>query len=287
MQKQGTLIFFGAHPDDESFGIGTTLAFYTLHGIRVFYVCSTGGEEGTVSPERMSGYSSIAELRRDELIAAGKALGLTDIIRLGYRDSGMAGAESNKHPEALVIAPIDQVAGRMVSIIRRLKPDVVITHDANGSYGHPDHIATHNAVVKAFYTAADPHQFTKAGPAFQPAKLYFSVRPHGFMKIAVKLMPLFGQDPHHFGRNRDIDLTQRMMVEYPVHAIVRATEEARAVRARAAACHASQGGGQMRRNRPFLMRITEALSRKQDYFMREYPAPTRHLEKDLFEGVIK
>ena len=67
------------------------------------------------------------------------------------------------------MAPIEKVAALIVRIMRDLKPDVVITHDAGGGYGHPDHIATHNAVVKAFYAANDPEQFPEAGPVFQPA----------------------------------------------------------------------------------------------------------------------
>ena len=284
MSKQGILMFFGAHPDDETFGMGATLALYVLRGVKVFYVCSTRGEVGTVAPELMKGYASIGDLRWDELKCAAQALGLADIIYLGYRDSGMPGSEDNKHPDALAMAPVEQVAGRIVKIIRELKPDVVVTHDAGRGYIHPDHIATHNATVKAFYAAGDSSQYPEAGPAFQPRKLYFGVRPFGFMRLMIKLMPLFGQDPHHFGRNGDIDLTERMKVEYPVHAVIRAGKEAREIRARAVACHASQLGGMPRRG-PLLLRVAEALRRKQDCFMREYPPPTRHREKDLFEGV--
>ena len=100
----------------------------------------------------------------------------------------------------------------------------------------------------------------------------------------IKLMALFGHDPHHFGRNKDVDITKTMGVEYPFHAIIRQTTQAREIRNKAAACHASQGGGQPRRG-PLLLRINEMFRRQQDYFMREYPPPTRRLEKDLFEGL--
>jgi LmbE family N-acetylglucosaminyl deacetylase len=205
MTKQKTLIFFGAHPDDETFGIGATLAQYVLSGTKVYYVCSTRGEAGTVDPEYMQGYNTIADLRSAEMQGAEKALGLAGVIYLGYRDSGMTGSADNKNPASLVAAPVEEVATRMVKILRELKPDVVITHDAGGGYGHPDHIATHNAVVKAFYAVNDAKQISTADPVFQPAKLYFSVRPPGFMKVVIKLMPLFGQNPHKFGRNKDID----------------------------------------------------------------------------------
>jgi LmbE family N-acetylglucosaminyl deacetylase len=288
MNRQKTLVFFGAHPDDETFGIGATLAQYAASGVRVYCVCSTRGEAGTVDPEYMSGYATIGDLRSAEMKCAAQVLGLADVIYLGYRDSGMPGSPDNKHPQALAIAPIEEVAGRMVKIIRQLKPDVVITHDPGAGYGHPDHMATHEAAVAAFYAAGDPAKYPEAGPTFQPAKLYFGVRPHGSMRLMVRLMPLFGQDPHHMGRNRDIDATKMLDAEYPVHAVIRPSKKAMEIRRRAAACHASQGGGGPPRagQGPFwLFRLMEKLRRQQDYFMRAYPPPTRHREKDLFEGV--
>ncbi len=285
MSGQKTLVFFGAHPDDETFGMGSTLAQYVLGGVKVYVVCVTGGEAGTVDPEYMVGHATIADLRSAEMKRAAQALGLAGVVYLSYRDSGMLGTPDNKYPNALAMAPIDEVAGKMVKIIRELKPDVVITHDAGGGYGHPDHIATHNATVKAFYAANDPQQYPEAGAPFQPFKLYFGIRPLGYMKFVIKLMPLFGQDPHRFGRNKDIDLTKAISVEYPVHAVVRLNKEAVKIRNKAAACHASQGGARPRQGPFRLMQFFEKLRGQRDYFMRDYPPPTRRREKDLFEGV--
>lgn len=286
MNKQKTLIFFGAHPDDESFGMGSTLAQYAISGAKVYYVCSTGGEEGTVDPQYMKGYATIEQLRQAELKCAARELGLAGVVYLRYRDSGMRGSESNKLPNALAMAPLEEVAGRMAKIIRELKPDVVLTHDAGGGYGHPDHVATHDATVKAFYAAGDPAQYPASGPAFQPRKLYFGVRPRGLSKMMVKLMPLFGQDPKRFGRNKDIDLTRMIRVQYPVNAVISLSKQAIDIRNKAAACHASQGGG---RHRPGLFRILQIIEKLQgqkDYFMRAYPPPTSlRREKDLFDGV--
>jgi N-acetyl-1-D-myo-inositol-2-amino-2-deoxy-alpha-D-glucopyranoside deacetylase len=286
MYQNKTLIFFGAHPDDESFGVGATLAQYAAKGVKVYYVCSTGGEEGTVEPHFLKGYGSIKELREHELKDAAKALGLAGVLYLGYRDSGMRGAESNRHPDALASAPIDKVAGRIVKIIRELKPDVVITHDAGGTYGHPDHIATHEGTRKAFFAANDPNQYPEAGPPFQPGKLYFLARTRKLMKAMVKLMPLFGRDPHHFGRNGDIDLTVMTADDPPIHAVVRLNQESVESRSRAVASHPSQSSGP--RNRPGLFRMMELIQKLQgprDNFTRAYPTPTRHREKDLFEGL--
>jgi LmbE family N-acetylglucosaminyl deacetylase len=287
MNKQKVLIFFGAHPDDETFGMGSTLAQYANSGVKVYCVCSTRGEAGTVDPELLKGYASIADRRTAELKAAAEALGLAGVIHLGYRDSGMRGSPDNKHPDSLAMAPLEDATARMVKIIRELKPDVVITHDAGGGYGHPDHIATHNAAVAAFHSPNDAKQYPEAGPAFQPAKLYFGVRPRSMMKLMVRLMPLFGQDPRHAGRNRDIDFTRTTGVEYPIHAQIRLKKKSILIRNKAASCHASQGGGQTRRGPFRILRIVERLRGRaqRDYFMREYPPPTKHREKDLFEGV--
>ena len=96
MNKQKTLVFFGAHPDDESFGIGSTLAQYAASGVRVYYVCSTGGESGTVDPKYLKGNTSIKQLRSAEMRCAAEVLGLAGVYDLGYRDSGMRGSESKR-----------------------------------------------------------------------------------------------------------------------------------------------------------------------------------------------
>jgi N-acetyl-1-D-myo-inositol-2-amino-2-deoxy-alpha-D-glucopyranoside deacetylase len=280
-----SMIFFGAHPDDESFGIGSTLAQYADAGVSVYYVCSTGGEVGTVAPGYLKRYGTVAGLRAAELACAARELGLAEVIYLGYRDSGMRGAESNRHPDAMAAAPIEEITGRVVKIMRRIRPEVVITHDAGGGYGHPDHVATHHATVRAFSAAGDPAQYPDAGPAFQPRKLYVAVRPRGVMKLVVRLMPLFGQNPRRFGRNKDIDLTRMLGVDYPVHAVVRLSKQAVAKRNRAAACHASQGGGRFPQGPFRILRIIEMVRGPRDYFMRVIPAPTnRRKEKDLFAG---
>ena len=286
MNKQKTLVYFGAHPDDESFGVGSTLAPYAAAGVKVYYVCSTGGEMGTVAPKYLEGYKTINELRAAELKCAAQVLGLTGVFYLGYRDSGMRGSAGNKHPDSLVVAPIEEIIERAVRIIREIKPDVVMTHNVDGGYGHPDHIATHKATVKAVYAAGDPAQYPEAGPIYLPSKLYFGVRSRKLMKMMVRLMTLFGQDPHHFGRNGDVDLTKITSVKYPIHAVIRLKKQAIGIRNKAVACHVSQNDG---RRRPGLFRIIGIIERilgPRDCFMRAYPPPAiRYKEKDLFEGI--
>ena len=283
MDKQRILIFVGAHPDDETFGVVATLAQYAASGVKVYYLCSTRGEAGTVDPEFLKGYNSIGDLRWDELTRAAKLLGLSGVFHLGYRDSGMRGTEDNKYPDALINAPVEEAAGRIVKLFRQIKPDVVITHDPSGGYGHVDHVATHNAAVMAIKLAGDPLRYPEAGPAFQPQKLYCAVRSNRFLKGTIKLMPLFGQNPRKYGRNKDIDLVKMMENEYPIHTSIRLKKEYLKIRDEAAACHASQGGG--RPQRGILAWLMQRF-RQDDIFMRAYPQPERgYIEKDLFEGV--
>lgn len=283
MKTPKTLVLTGAHPDDESFGIGGTLAQYAADGYRVYYVCGTRGEVGEVAPQFLKDYASIAELRTHELECAAKALGLADVIYLGYRDSGMARSPENQHPNALAAAPTEQVAARIVKILRELKPEVVITADPNGGYGHPDHIAIHRATVMAFEAVGDAKKYPDAGPACQPQKLYYHVFPHRLLKYMVKVMKFFGRDVHHMGRNKDIDLETFLEPEFPIHAVIRINKQAAAARERAAACHASQfspGGGIRRLG---LLGLISKIIGPRDCYMRAYPPVKGHIrESDLF-----
>ena len=143
-----TLLAVLAHPDDESFGLGGTLALYARRGYDTWLICATRGEAGTVDEEHLRGFKNIADMRTAELDCATAHLGLKDVFYLGYRDSGMTGSEENKHADAQINHPVDEVAGRVVKYIRELKPDVVLTFDPIGGYRHPDHIAAQRATVR-------------------------------------------------------------------------------------------------------------------------------------------
>ena len=113
-----TILAVLAHPDDESFGLGGTLALYASKGFDTYLICATRGEVGTVDEEHLNGFKDIAELRTGELMRAAKHLGLKDVFFLGYRDSGMPGTEENKHPDAQINHPVDEVAVRVLQYIR-------------------------------------------------------------------------------------------------------------------------------------------------------------------------
>ncbi len=273
-----------AHPDDETFGMGGTLALYARQGVDVYLVCGTRGEVGEMDPKYMRGFDSIAKRREAELRCAAENLGLKDVFFLDYRDSGMPGSPDNENPRALVAQPQEKVAADITHYIRLLKPQVVVTFDPIGGYRHPDHIAIHNATVQAFQEAGNPDFLPGDLPPFQPQKLYFHTMPHGLLRVAVTLMPLIGQDPRHVGINKDIDLVSIAEVSFPVHARIDyrpVTKE----RDEASACHASQGGGGMIGG-PIIGRFRRWFA-SNETFMRAYPEPEKdmHLERDLFEGV--
>jgi N-acetyl-1-D-myo-inositol-2-amino-2-deoxy-alpha-D-glucopyranoside deacetylase len=274
-----------AHPDDESFGMGGTLALYAARGAAVHLICATRGEVGEVGPEYLQGYASIGELREAELRCAAGHLGLAGVYFLDYRDSGMPGSPDNQHPQALTAQPLETVAARVAQHIRRIRPQVVLTFDPIGGYNHPDHIAIHKATVRAFDLAGDP-SFTGDGgeslPPYQPQKLYFHTISRRFMRMMVRLMPLLGKDPRKWGKNGDIDLTALAVKDFPIQAVIdyrSVTERKNA----ASACHASQGGMGLSTGR-FLW-LFRLLVSDRDQFMRAVPPPGGHREKDLFTGV--
>jgi LmbE family N-acetylglucosaminyl deacetylase len=276
-----TLLAILAHPDDESFGMGGTLALYAERGVAVHLICATRGEVGEVVPEYLGDYPSVAELREAELRCAASHLGLTAVHFLDYRDSGMPGSPDNQHPQALVAAPLEEVAAKVAHAIRELKPQVVVTFDPIGGYHHPDHIHIHHATVKAFQMASDP-DFDDDLPPFQPHKLYYHTISKRFLRWAVRVARLFGQDPSKWGKNQDIDLASLVVEDFPIHAEIKYRPVEHRKNA-AAACHASQGGAGLARG-PFAW-ISHLIGGK-DQFTRAYPPPEADTwESDLFAGI--
>jgi len=283
LNKQHRLLAVLAHPDDETFGIGGTLALYAQMGVEVFLLCATRGEAGDMLPELLEGFGSIAERRESELRCAAKVLGIKEVYFLDYRDSGMPGSNDNFHERALAMAPVVEVAGKVVTLIRTIRPQVVITNDPIGGYKHPDHIAIHNATVKAFHLASNS-EFQDGSLPFQPQKLYFHTLPKGILRKAVRLLKFLGKDPHHFGRNADIDLAAIVEEgDFPIHAQIDYRKVTR-LREAAAACHTSQlGSGPPQHG---IVSLIWRFFGGKDQYMRGYPEAEEGLrERDLFEGV--
>ncbi|NPV84572.1 MAG: GlcNAc-PI de-N-acetylase [Anaerolineae bacterium] len=278
-----TLLAVLAHPDDETFGIGGTLAYYARKGINVYLVCATRGDVGDVDPKYMEGFATVAERRQHELRCAARILGLSAVYFLDYRDSGMPGSPDNHHPRALAAAPREKVVAEVAHYIRLLRPHVVITFDPLGGYMHPDHIAIHQATVSAFHAAAKSDYYPEDLPPHQAQKLYYSIIPRTFLRPMVRIMRLLGKDPSKFGKNGDIDLAAVAAVNLPVHAVIDYRIVARE-RDQAAACHVSQGGAKIGGG-IFWLSIRRLFA-SHETFMQGYPEPQPGvIIKDLFDGV--
>jgi N-acetyl-1-D-myo-inositol-2-amino-2-deoxy-alpha-D-glucopyranoside deacetylase len=278
--QERVLLAVLAHPDDETFGMGGTLALYARQGVKVYLVCATRGEVGEVSAELMRGFATPADLRMTELRCAAEKLGLAEVFFLDFRDSGMPGSLDNQHPQALAFQPVQAVAEVVAGHIRRLRPQVVLTFDPIGGYRHPDHIAIHQATVRAFELAAQAEWRDPAGlPAYQAEHLYFQVLSRGFLRAAVFALRLLRKDPRKFGTNGDIDLVSIAEVSFPVHARIDYRPVAK-IREQAAACHASQGGAAQHKGIiPWLRRVFSS----HEEYMRAFPTVhDKKVQYDLF-----
>jgi N-acetyl-1-D-myo-inositol-2-amino-2-deoxy-alpha-D-glucopyranoside deacetylase len=159
MEPARRLLLVHAHPDDESIGTGATMARYAAEGAQVTLVTCTLGELGEIIPPDLAhlGPDALGQYRIGELDAACAALGVTDHRFLGgqgrWRDSGMMGTEGNDDPRCFWRADPDQAADALLGVIREVRPQVLVSYDANGFYGHPDHIQAHRVAWRAFQQA--------------------------------------------------------------------------------------------------------------------------------------
>jgi N-acetyl-1-D-myo-inositol-2-amino-2-deoxy-alpha-D-glucopyranoside deacetylase len=185
-QVTRSIIFVHAHPDDEAIGTGATMAHYAAQGAHVTLVTCTLGEEGEIHVPELAGLAAaeadqLGGYRVAELAAAAGALGVTDHRFLGgagrYRDSGMMGLPTNEHPRCFWQADLDEAAGHLVEILREVRPQVLVTYDPNGFYGHPDHIQAHRAAMRAAELAD--------AEGFGPAKIYWTGIPRSALEAGL------------------------------------------------------------------------------------------------------
>jgi N-acetyl-1-D-myo-inositol-2-amino-2-deoxy-alpha-D-glucopyranoside deacetylase len=184
MPKPLTLMAVHAHPDDEAIGTGGILARAAAEGIQTILVTCTGGEVGEIAPETGVSLEHLGEVRKRELEEACRILGVTHLELLGYRDSGMAGTADNDHPNAFARADLREATAKVVALVRKYQPDVIVTYNENGFYGHPDHINAHRVAVGAYEQAGDE--------PWAPSKLYYTA-------VARSAMMQFGQRLRELG----------------------------------------------------------------------------------------
>ena len=189
------LLLVHAHPDDETINNGVTMAKYVAEGVHVTLVTCTLGEEGEVLVPDLAHLAAdqddaLGQHRVGELATAMEALGVRDHRFLGgpgrYRDSGMMGLASNDRPDAFWQADLEEAAGLLVEVLRETRPQVLVTYDENGGYGHPDHIQAHRVAMRAVELAADPAFGT--GAPWQVAKVYWNAIPESFLRDGLRRM---------------------------------------------------------------------------------------------------
>ena len=197
-------MFVHAHPDDETVGTGATMAHYAAQGAHVTLITCTLGEEGEIHVPELAQLEvmyadQLGGYRITELAAACGALGVSDHRFLGeagrYRDSGMMGTPANAKPRAFWGADLDEAAKVLLETIDEVRPQVIVTYDENGFYGHPDHIQAHRVAMRAAEMATD------AG--FGPSKIYWTAVPRSVLAAGIEAFAESSDNP--FGDAKTIE----------------------------------------------------------------------------------
>jgi LmbE family N-acetylglucosaminyl deacetylase len=250
--------------------------------VDVHIATATDGAAGSIDANWQGDRNRLAEARAEELKAATQVLG-AELHMFGFRDSGYIGDPANGHPEAFKNVDDREAAGRVVALIRRFRPQVVVTHDETGGTYHPDHIKCNRITTIAFHAAGDPEQYPEIGlEPYQPERLYYGAFSNRWIKVFTAVMRLRGKDPTRGGRNQDVDYTKFGVDPSKITTSIN-YRDYWDVRLEASAQHSSQGGGTT-----FIRLLPRSLQMRllaKDTFIRAFP-PTLpgYREKDLFES---
>jgi LmbE family N-acetylglucosaminyl deacetylase len=273
-----------AHPDDEGLVTGM-FARYRAEGVRVVLVCATRGEEGEIAAGVDATPDTLGRVREQELRAAMGHAGVVEICFLPYRDSGMVDTAPNGRPDNLHNAPLDELAGQLVKIIRNTRPQVVVTFDPYGGYGHPDHIKIHHATMAAFERAGDPdaypEQLVNSLRPYQPLKLYWNAFSKEFFERAARYFKEQGIDTSEFGA---FDPEKRGTPPGRITTTIDVSPYL-IIKERAWSSHASQHNPNSLLGRvpPELMRVWQ--SQENLELARTFVPRAEGIEDDLFAGV--
>ena len=175
---------------------------YSTSGAETGLIVATRGEVGEIADPALATPENLGQVREGEMRAAADVLGLNSLWFLDYRDSGMAGTPENVDPRAFAQANPAEVVGKLVAIIRQFRPQVIVTFDETGGYGHPDHIAIYRHTTSAFHAAADAVQYPELGAAHAVSKLYYTSFPRSALRAMGEWMRSQNIDMGSFG---DID----------------------------------------------------------------------------------
>ncbi|MFE0475157.1 N-acetyl-1-D-myo-inositol-2-amino-2-deoxy-alpha-D-glucopyranoside deacetylase [Streptomyces sp. NPDC058947] len=230
------LLLVHAHPDDESINNGATMARYAAEGAHVTLVTCTLGERGEVIPPELAHLTGAAlgQHRRSELAAAMSPLGVRDVRLLGgagrYSDSGMMGLPDNDDPGCFWQADVDEAAAHLVEVIHEVRPQVLVTYDDNGGYGHPDHIQAHRVAMRAAELAAET--------GWRIPKIYWNRVPRPVVEEAfARLREELPGTP--FAKAAAVDDVPGVVPEERITAVIDGTAHA-AAKAAAMRAHATQ-----------------------------------------------
>lgn len=196
------MLLVHAHPDDETITTGATMARYVAEGAQVTLVTCTAGEEGEILVSELAHLAADAEdglghHRREELAEAMRALGVTDHRFLGghgrYRDSGMIGTAPNDRPDCFWRADLLEAATHLVEVMREVRPQVLVTYDDFGGYGHPDHIQAHRVAMYAAQLAGVPTFRPDLGAAWDITKIYWTAMPRSIVRAGIEALRAMGE----------------------------------------------------------------------------------------------
>lgn len=195
-----SLLSIHAHPDDESSKGVATVSRYVSQGVRAVLVTATGGEAGDILNSEMDTpeiRANLPQVRADELRVAAGIIGYSDVTMLGYRDSGMAESEDNNHVDAFCRQPMEEVLERLVGIVRRERPDIVLGYDAHEFYPHPDHLMVHRVCLELVEAAADENRFPECGPPHNIQKMYAPIfTSEAILALHAAMIEATGESPY-------------------------------------------------------------------------------------------
>ena len=199
-----------AHPDDEAFGSGGTLAELVRKGHKVTTVCATNGDVGEINDHALATPENLWEVRQGEMRQAMEVTGISDVRFLGYRDSGMDGTPDNENPACLFQADPSKVDAQIAALLVELKPDIVFTHDPTGGYGHPDHLTTYQRTTAVIEAMGEnrPHLYFVCFPRKHFTKLWQDMTDAGITP------PFAKEELENIGSPDDYVTTVRDVSDY-------------------------------------------------------------------------
>jgi LmbE family N-acetylglucosaminyl deacetylase len=273
-----------AHPDDEAIPVGGVLATHAARGVAVRLVTATLGEEGEIRQKGAATRESIGRVRREELFCSARALGLAEPVVLNYRDSGMQGTPPNRHPDAFINADARTVVEQLVRQVRSFRPQVLLTFEPGGLYGHPDHVAISRYATKAFHRAGDPSAFpqhlAEGLVPHRPLRLFYSARPQGYRtEMALKLRAV--------GVDFPLPTPERANDGSPAEEIHLSLDVSEQLETKMACirCHLTQLAPDWPYNKVPRAVAADILGR--EYFIRGWPEvmPGEQVPEDFFDGI--